>query len=100
MPAPLVFAVVSHQVACYSLTTTASQLAPSFATGVAPCPRCRGHGPLHLAVMGRFQVIYQVPERYWDGIVTRKYKTGITDAEGKPRAGRAALDWLSIRCSR
>ena len=31
---------------------------------------------------GRFQVIYRVPERYWDGIATRKYKTGVTDSDG------------------
>jgi predicted P-loop ATPase len=40
---------------------------------------------------GRFQVIYRVPEHYWDGIATRKYKTGITDAEGKPE--QVELRW-------
>lgn len=33
---------------------------------------------------GRFQVIYQVPEQYWADIATRKYKSGVTDSEGKP----------------
>jgi predicted P-loop ATPase len=32
---------------------------------------------------GRFQVIYRVPEHYWAGIATRKYKSGVTDSEGK-----------------
>ena len=44
---------------------------------------------------GRFQVIYQVPEHYWDGIVTRKYKTGITDAEGKPE--QVELRWTGCQ---
>jgi hypothetical protein len=44
---------------------------------------------------GRFQVIYQVPQRYWDGIVTRKYKTGITDAEGKPE--QVELRWTGCQ---
>jgi predicted P-loop ATPase len=44
---------------------------------------------------GRFQVIYQVPERYWNGIVTRKYKTGITDAEGKPE--QVELRWTGCQ---
>jgi len=33
---------------------------------------------------GRFQVIYRVPEQYWPDIATRKYKSGVTDSEGKP----------------
>ena len=44
---------------------------------------------------GRFQVIYQVPEHYWDGIVTRKYKTGVTDAEGKPE--QVELRWTGCQ---
>jgi predicted P-loop ATPase len=44
---------------------------------------------------GRFQVIYQVPEHYWNGIVTRKYKTGITDAEGKPE--QVELRWTGCQ---
>jgi predicted P-loop ATPase len=40
---------------------------------------------------GRFQVIYQVPEEYWASIQTRKYKTGIIDAEGK--AEQIELRW-------
>ena len=44
---------------------------------------------------GRFQVIYQVPQEYWDGIVTRKYKTGITDAEGKPE--QVELRWTGCQ---
>ena len=44
---------------------------------------------------GRFQVIYQVPQEYWDGIVTRKYKTGVTDAEGKPE--QVELRWTGCQ---
>jgi predicted P-loop ATPase len=33
---------------------------------------------------GRLQIIYQVPEQYWAGIRTRKFKTGKFDEEGKP----------------
>jgi hypothetical protein len=33
---------------------------------------------------GRLQIIYQVPEQYWPGIRTRKFKTGKFDEEGKP----------------
>jgi predicted P-loop ATPase len=44
---------------------------------------------------GRFQVIYQVPKHYWDGIVTRKYKTGLTDAEGKPE--QVELRWTGCQ---
>jgi hypothetical protein len=40
---------------------------------------------------GRFQIIYQVPEHYWADIRTRKYKTGVTDAEGKPE--QVELRW-------
>jgi predicted P-loop ATPase len=44
---------------------------------------------------GRFQVIYQVPKHYWDAIVTRKYKTGLTDAEGKPE--QVELRWTGCQ---
>jgi predicted P-loop ATPase len=44
---------------------------------------------------GRFQVIYQVPQHYWNGIVTRKYKTGVTDAEGKPE--QVELRWTGCQ---
>ena len=44
---------------------------------------------------GRFQVIYQVPEQYWDDIATRKYKTGVTDAEGKPE--QVELRWTGCQ---
>ena len=44
---------------------------------------------------GRFQVIYQVPEHYWDAIVTRKFKTGVTDAEGKPE--QVELRWTGCQ---
>ena len=44
---------------------------------------------------GRFQVIYKVPEHYWDGIATRKYKTGVTDAEGKPE--QVELRWTGCQ---
>jgi hypothetical protein len=44
---------------------------------------------------GRFQVIYQVPQHYWDAIVTRKYKTGVTDAEGKPE--QVELRWTGCQ---
>jgi predicted P-loop ATPase len=44
---------------------------------------------------GRFQVIYQVPKHYWDAIVTRKYKTGVTDAEGKPE--QVELRWTGCQ---
>ena len=40
---------------------------------------------------GRFQIIYQVPEHYWAEIRTRKYKTGVTDSEGKPE--QVELRW-------
>ena len=32
---------------------------------------------------GRLQIIYQVPQQYWDDIKTRKFKTGKHDDEGK-----------------
>ena len=32
--------------------------------------------------VGRFQIIYQVPEKYWSKIKTRKYQTGIKDEDG------------------
>ena len=44
---------------------------------------------------GRFQVIYQVPEHYWDAIATRKYKTGVIDAEGKPE--QVELRWTGCQ---
>ena len=40
---------------------------------------------------GRFQVIYQVPKQYWADIRTRKYKTGVVDADGKPE--QVELRW-------
>ena len=33
---------------------------------------------------GRLQIIYQVPEQYWNEIRTKKIKTGKHDEEGKP----------------
>jgi len=33
--------------------------------------------------IGRLQIIYSVPEQYWDAIKTRKFKTGKHDEEGK-----------------
>lgn len=44
---------------------------------------------------GRFQVIYQVPEQYWADIQTRKFKTGVTDAEGKPE--QVELRWTGCQ---
>lgn len=44
---------------------------------------------------GRFQVIYRVPQQYWDAIATRKYKTGITDSEGKPE--QVELRWNGLQ---
>ena len=44
---------------------------------------------------GRFQVIYRVPEQYWPDIVTRKYKSGITDSEGKPE--QVELRWTGCQ---
>jgi predicted P-loop ATPase len=32
--------------------------------------------------VGRFQIIYQVPEKYWSKIKTRKYQTGVKDEDG------------------
>ena len=40
---------------------------------------------------GRMQIIYRVPEQYWDGIATRKYKTGVIDDDGK--AEQVELRW-------
>lgn len=40
---------------------------------------------------GRFQVIYQVPKQYWSEIRTRRFKTGVTDTEGKPE--QVELRW-------
>ena len=40
---------------------------------------------------GRMQIIYRVPEQYWDAIVTRKYKTGVIDDDGK--AEQVELRW-------
>jgi predicted P-loop ATPase len=40
---------------------------------------------------GRMQIIYRVPEQYWDVIATRKYKTGIIDDDGK--AEQVELRW-------
>jgi predicted P-loop ATPase len=44
---------------------------------------------------GRFQVIYRVPEQYWPDIATRKYKSGVTDAEGKPE--QVELRWTGCQ---
>lgn len=44
---------------------------------------------------GRFQVIYRVPETYWDSIATRKFKTGVTDSEGKPE--QVELRWTGCQ---
>jgi predicted P-loop ATPase len=44
---------------------------------------------------GRFQVIYRVPEEYWAGIATRKYKSGITDSDGKPE--QIELRWTGCQ---
>lgn len=44
---------------------------------------------------GRFQVIYQVPEQYWADIATRKYKSGVTDSEGKPE--QIELRWTGCQ---
>ena len=40
---------------------------------------------------GRMQIIYRVPEQYWDAIATRKYKTGVIDDDGKPE--QVELRW-------
>jgi predicted P-loop ATPase len=40
---------------------------------------------------GRMQIIYRVPEQYWAEIRTRKFKTGVMDAEGKPE--QVELRW-------
>jgi hypothetical protein len=40
---------------------------------------------------GRMQIIYRVPEQYWDDIATRKYKTGVIDDDGK--AEQVELRW-------
>ena len=40
---------------------------------------------------GRMQIIYRVPQQYWNAIATRKFKTGITDADGKPE--QVELRW-------
>ena len=44
---------------------------------------------------GRFQVIYRVPEEYWAGIATRKYKSGVTDSDGKPE--QIELRWTGCQ---
>jgi predicted P-loop ATPase len=44
---------------------------------------------------GRFQVIYRVPEEYWASIATRKYKSGITDSDGKPE--QIELRWTGCQ---
>jgi hypothetical protein len=44
---------------------------------------------------GRFQVIYRVPQQYWDAIATRKFKTGVTDSEGKPE--QVELRWNGLQ---
>jgi predicted P-loop ATPase len=40
---------------------------------------------------GRMQIIYRVPQQYWDDIATRKYKTGVIDDDGK--AEQVELRW-------
>ena len=40
---------------------------------------------------GRFQIIYQVPKKYWTEIRTRKFKTGVIDADNKPE--QVELRW-------
>jgi predicted P-loop ATPase len=32
--------------------------------------------------VGRFQIIYQVPQKYWSKIKTRKFQTGVKDEDG------------------
>ncbi len=44
---------------------------------------------------GRLQIIYQVPEQYWSGIRTRKFKTGKSDEEGKPE--QLELRWTGCQ---
>jgi len=44
---------------------------------------------------GRFQVIYRVPEQYWAGIATRKYKSGVADSDGKPE--QIELRWTGCQ---
>jgi predicted P-loop ATPase len=44
---------------------------------------------------GRFQVIYRVPEQFWPGIATRKYKSGVTDNDGKPE--QIELRWTGCQ---
>lgn len=44
---------------------------------------------------GRFQVIYRVPEAYWADIATRKYKSGVTDSDGKPE--QIELRWTGCQ---
>ena len=38
--------------------------------------------PSHDPRVGRFQIIYQVPEKYWSKIKTRKFQTGVKDEDG------------------
>lgn len=40
---------------------------------------------------GRCQCIYTVPEQYWSGIQTKKFKTGATGEDGKPE--QVELRW-------
>jgi predicted P-loop ATPase len=44
---------------------------------------------------GRFQIIYRVPEQFWDQIHTRKIKSGKTDAEGN--AEQLELRWAGCQ---
>ena len=44
---------------------------------------------------GRFQIIYRVPEQFWDQIHTRKIKSGKTDAEGN--AEQLELRWTGCQ---
>ena len=41
--------------------------------------------------LGRCQYIYTVPEQYWSGIQTKKFKTGATGDDGKPE--QVELRW-------
>ena len=44
---------------------------------------------------GRFQIIYRVPEQFWDQIHTKKIKSGKTDAEGN--AEQLELRWTGCQ---
>jgi hypothetical protein len=44
---------------------------------------------------GRYQMVYRVPERYWDAIATAKIKTGSTGDDGKPE--QIELRWTGCQ---